>query len=204
MCVLWFWAEGRRQCQQLGAAEEGRPCREPSDFCSSHTFHSQGAAGHWPWGSSFVDQGHPRMPEIGGKGVSGEAINEMDGRTGASMDGIDQQTWKDPLRLRSEGHWSHGMSSVSRAGHLPRDPSLQSWQGCQGCLSPGRALSLCQCSPLCYLPKGLLLPTAEVSVSQGMGIWDWGYWGWWGVGCRGAGSWAMLQRVQGGCRLSPV
>lgn len=33
------------------------------------------------------------------------------------MDGVDQQAWKDALRLRSEGQWSQEMSS---AGHLPR------------------------------------------------------------------------------------
>lgn len=32
MCVLWFWGEGRRQWQELGAAEEGRPCRESPAF----------------------------------------------------------------------------------------------------------------------------------------------------------------------------
>lgn len=26
------------------------------------------------------------------------------------MAGVDQQAWKDPLRLRSEGQWSHEMS----------------------------------------------------------------------------------------------
>lgn len=37
------------------------------------------------------------------------------------MDGVDQQAWKDPLRLRSEGQWSHEMSCVNNGGHLQRD-----------------------------------------------------------------------------------
>lgn len=138
-------------------------------FCSSHTFHSQGSVGQWPQGSSVVEQGHPRL-EIYGRGVSGEAINEVDGRTGASMNGIDQQAWEDPLRLRSEGQWSHEMSSVSSVssagppqGSIPAD------------LPPGRALSLYQWSPQSSLPKGFILLTAEMSVSRGMGIWNLGY-----------------------------
>lgn len=39
------------------------------------------------------------------------------------MDGVDQQAWKEPLRLRSEGRWSHGMSYVNNAGQLHRDPT---------------------------------------------------------------------------------
>lgn len=108
---------------------------------------------------SWSTWGHPRL-EIYGRGVSGEAINEVDGRTGASMDGIDQQAWEDPLRLRSKGQWSHEMSSVSNVssagppqGSIPAD------------LPPGRALSLYQWSPQSSLPKGFILLTAEMSVS---------------------------------------
>lgn len=38
------------------------------------------------------------------------------------MDGVDQQAWKDPLILRTEGQWSGEMSCVNNGRHLHREP----------------------------------------------------------------------------------
>lgn len=112
------------------------------------------------------------------------------------MDGIDHQAWKNPLRLRSEGHWCHEMS---RAGPLLRDPSLQS------CPQAGHFPSV---SALLSVPcqRGFSSSQQRCQCPEG-----WQY----GTGVMGAGGvlaaevlgaegWAKLQRGQGGCRLPPV
>lgn len=97
MCVLWFWAEGRRQCQELGVPEEGRPCRESAAFCSSHRdLHNSGPGDLHLW--SRVTPGCLKS-----MGEAYQEKPEMDGRTGASTDGADEQAGKDAVTLRISG-----------------------------------------------------------------------------------------------------
>lgn len=77
------------------------------------------------------------------------------------MDGVDQQAWKDPLRLRNEGQQSHETSCVNNGGHLQRDPRGHALRQCSFPLSVKHHLS----PPQSSLPRGFIWMIAEMSSS---------------------------------------